>query len=171
MVSITLRTCQTLVMIVMKMIGNSGMAIMAMMILMIAAVLATSGQHNIENLSGLPWCDYEDDGNDVVSCPTRWSLLLAFGFLYWSSSWWWQPHIAGCKFFWPLLRAGMTVFDQFFCKMYFLYVSRSRKKILAVFWGVLPPQKRRFFHLGVQCQNWGANVRNEEKIGNCNEIL
>ena len=107
----------------------------------------------------------------LVRCPTKWSLLLAFGFLYWSSSWWWQPHIAGCKFFWPLLRARMTVFDQFFCKMYFLYVSRSRKKILAVFWGVLPPQKRRFFHLGVQCQNWGANVRNEEKIGNCNEIL
>ena len=57
-------------------------------------------------------------------------MLIIFGFLWWSSSWQWQPHIAGCKFCWPLLRTGLTVLVQFFCKMYFLYVSRSRKKNL-----------------------------------------
>ena len=54
----------------------------------------------------------------LVSCPTRWFLLSTFGYLWWSSSWWWQPYIAGCKLFWPLLRAGMTNSDHFFCKMY-----------------------------------------------------
>ena len=107
----------------------------------------------------------------IVSCPTRWSLLLAFGFLYWSSSWWWQPHIAGCKLFRPLLRAGISVFDHFFCKMYFLYVSRSRNFFWAVFGGVLPPQKRCFFSAGGPMSELRRNVRNEEKIGNCNEIL
>ena len=60
----------------------------------------------------------------VVNCPTRWSL---------SSSWRWQPQIGLCRLLRPLLRAGMTVLTQFFCKMYFLYVSRGRKKKRAVF--------------------------------------
>ena len=51
----------------------------------------------------------------LVSCPTRWFLLSTFGYLWWSSSWWWQPHIARCKLFCPLWRAGMTVLRQFFC--------------------------------------------------------
>ena len=84
----------------------------------------------------------------LVSCPTRWFLLLTFGFLWWSSSWWWQPHIAGCKLFRPLLRAGISVFDHFFCKMYFLYVSGSCKKNLADFFWVLPPQKSTFLWTG-----------------------
>ena len=84
------------------------------------------------------------DGKEVVGCPTRWSLLLTFGFLWWSSSWWWQPHIAGCKLFWPLSRSGMTVLGQFFCKMYFKYVSRGWKKLVHSFC-VLRPQKRHFF--------------------------
>ena len=53
----------------------------------------------------------------------------------------------------------MAVLDQFFCKMYFLYVSRSRKKNLGDFFFIKPLQKRRFFQLGVKCQNGGANVR------------
>ena len=60
--------------------------------------------------------------------------------------------------------------------MYFLYVSRSRNFVLANFWGVFPPQKRRFFQMGGQmselrskCQNWGAE-RNED-WGYCNEII
>ena len=92
--------------------------------------------------------EFSTYGLKVVSCPTRWSLLLAVGFLYWSSSWWWQPHIAGCKLFRPLLRAGISVFDHFFCKMYFLYVSGSCKKNLADFFWVLPPQKSTFLWTG-----------------------
>ena len=80
----------------------------------------------------------------VVNCPTRWSLLFIFVFLCWSSSWRLGPHIEGGRLLWPLLKAGMTVLTQFFCKMYFLYVSRGRKN----FWGeilcVLPLQKQFF---------------------------
>ena len=75
---------------------------------------------------------------NLVSYPSRWSLSFIFGFLWWSSSWQWQPHIAGCKLCWPLLRTGLTVLVQFFCKMYFLYVSRSRKKNWATFYGFFP---------------------------------
>ena len=92
----------------------------------------------------------------LVNCPTRWSLLFIFGFLWWSSSWWWWPHIGGGKKFRPLLRAGLTVLVQFFCKMYILWVSRSRKKILADFFWVLPPQKRRFFQRGAKMSEKGA---------------
>ena len=91
----------------------------------------------------------------LVNCPTRWSLLFIFGFLCWSSSWWWWPHIGGGKKFRPLLRAGLTVLVQFFCKMYILWVSWSRKKNLADFFWVLPPQTRRFFQRGPKCQNGG----------------
>ena len=39
----------------------------------------------------------------------------------------------------------MTVLTQFFCKMYFLYVSRGRKKNGQYFRGFYPPQKAFFF--------------------------
>ena len=39
-----------------------------------------------------------------------------------------------------LLRAGLTDLVQFFCKMYFVWVSWSRKKNLVQFFLVLPPQ-------------------------------
>ena len=107
----------------------------------------------------------------LVNRPTRWSLLFIFGFLCWSSSWWWRPHIDSGKLLGPLLRAGMAVLDQFFCKMYFLYVSRSRQKNLGNFFWVLPLQRRRFFQLGVKCQNCGANVRIVVQRGNCNRII
>ena len=81
----------------------------------------------------------------LVNCPTRWSLLFRFGFLSWSSSWRLGPHIGVCRLLWPLLRAGMAVLTQFFCKMYFLYIRRERKKNLATLWGVLPLQKKVFF--------------------------
>ena len=77
-------------------------------------------------------------GIGVVSYPSRWSLLFVFGFLWWSSSWQWLPHIAGCKLCWPLLRAGLAVFVQFVYKMYFFYVSRGRKKIWATFYETFP---------------------------------
>ena len=67
---------------------------------------------------------------------------------YWSSSWWWQPHIGVCRLFWPLLRAGMAVLTQFFCKMYFLCVSQSRKKKLGNFFLVLPPERAVFSRRG-----------------------
>ena len=84
----------------------------------------------------------------LVNCPTRWSLLLIFGFLYWSSSWRWQPHIGLCRLLWSLLRAGMAVLTHFFCKMYFLYISRIRKKKLDTFYSVLPPERAVFFRRG-----------------------
>ena len=96
----------------------------------------------------------------VVNCPTRWSLLFVFGLLCWSSSWRWQPHIGTCRLFWPLLRAGMAVLTQFFCKMYFLYVSRSQKKNLGNFFLVLPPEKAVFFWRGSDFQEFGAISRN-----------
>ena len=50
-------------------------------------------------------------------------------------------------------------FGPFFCKMYFLYASGSRKKKLADFFWVLPPQKSIFLWKGVagwpDFQNWG----------------
>ena len=61
-----------------------------------------------------------------------------------TSSWWWQPPMSVCKLCWPLLRAGMTVLDHFFCKMYFLYVSWSRRKNLGNFFLVLPPETALF---------------------------
>ena len=84
----------------------------------------------------------------LVNCPTRWSLLFIFGFLYWSSSWRWQPHIGVCRLLWPLLRAGMVLLAQFFCKMYFVYASRSRKKNLTTFFLVWPPKTAAFFRRG-----------------------
>ena len=107
----------------------------------------------------------------LVSCPTRWFLLLTFGFLWWSSSWWWQPHIAGCKLFWPLLRAGMTNSDHSFCKMYFKYVSLGCQKNLVHSFMCFTSPKDNFFQLGPKCQNWGANVRIEEQRGNCVQII
>ena len=84
------------------------------------------------------WCKWR---HLVVNCPTRWSLSFIFVFLCWSSSWRLGPHIEGGRLFWPLLKAGMTVLTQFFCKMYFLYVSRGRKNFLGEILWVLPLQK------------------------------
>ena len=98
--------------------------------------------------------------------------VFLFGFLWWSSSWWWWPHIAGCKMFVSLLRAGLTVLVQFFCKMYFLWVSWGCKKNLVQFFLVLPPQMAVFFPEGVpgwpDCQNWGLAL-NPGKV-QCEEI-
>ena len=73
--------------------------------------------------------------------------VLLFGFLWWSSSWWWWPHIAGCKMFVSLLRAGLTDLVQFFCKMYFVWVSWSHEKNLVQFFWFYPP-KWQFFPRG-----------------------
>ena len=106
----------------------------------------------------------------LVRCPTKWSLLLAFRFLWRSSSWWWQPHIAGCKLLWPLLRAGMTVFGQIFAKCILNMYHKAAKTFGPLFLCFTSP-KETFFQLGVKCQNWGANVRIEEQRGNCNQII
>ena len=95
----------------------------------------------------------------LVNCPTWWSLLFVFGFLYWSSSWRWRPNIGVCRLFWPLLRAGMAVLTQFFSKMYFLYVSPSRQKKLTDFFLVLPPEKAVFFRGGPDFQEWGCPAK------------
>ena len=96
----------------------------------------------------------------LVNCPTRWSLSLLFGFLWWSSSWRWQPHIGWCRLLWPLPRTGMAVLTHFFCKRYFLYVSRGHKTFLTGFWGFLPSQKGPKFLASVLnelfSRNWGA---------------
>ena len=42
----------------------------------------------------------------------------------------------------------MAVLTQFFCKMYFLYASRSRKIFFDNFFGVLPPETASFFGEG-----------------------
>ena len=90
--------------------------------------------------------------NRIVSYPSRWSLLFIFGFMWWSSSWQWLPHIAGGKMFTSLLRAGLTVLVQFFCKMYILWVSWSRNFFWQTFFEFYPP-KRDVFSKG------GQNVR------------
>ena len=83
--------------------------------------------------------------------------VLIFGFLCWSSSWWWRPHIAGCKLCWTPLRARMAVLDQFFCKMYFLYVWQERKQNVVHFFLGFSPPKETFF-------SWGSNVRIEVQM-------
>ena len=71
----------------------------------------------LQNISWLP--------NQMIS------LILIFGFLCRSSSWWPWPHIGCARLFWPLLRPQMAVLDHFFCKIYFLWVWRRK----AFFWG------------------------------------
>ena len=80
----------------------------------------------------------------VVNCPTRWSLLLLIGYLCWSSSWRWQPHIRGCRLLYPLPRAGMRFWPFFFCKMYFLYILSCRKSKKQHFFAIFNPQKMYF---------------------------
>ena len=43
----------------------------------------------------------------------------------------------------------MAVLTDFFCKMYFLCVSQSRKKTLGNFFLVLPPERAVFFSWGI----------------------
>ena len=108
----------------------------------------------------------------LVSYPSGWSLLFIFGFMWWSSSWQWLPHIAGGKMFTSLLRAGLTVLVQFFCKMYFLWVSWGCKKNLVQFFLDLLPQMAVFFPERVpgwpDCQIWGLAL-NPGKV-QCEEI-
>ena len=47
------------------------------------------------------------------------SLILIFGFLCRSSSWWLWPHIGWGRMVWPLLRPQKAVLDHFFCKICF----------------------------------------------------
>ena len=54
------------------------------------------------------------------------SLVLLFGFLCRSSSWWPWPHIGGGRLFWLLLRPQMALLGHFFCKIYFLWVWRRK---------------------------------------------
>ena len=54
------------------------------------------------------------------------SLVLLFGFLCRSSSWWPWPHIGGGRLFWRLLRPQMALLGHFFCKIYFLWVWRRK---------------------------------------------
>ena len=75
------------------------------------------------------------------------SLILIFGFLCRSSSWWLWPHIGWGRMVWPLLRPQMAVLDHFFCKICFWWVWRRK----AFFWG----------HVGYFFGPWERFVKNE----------
>ena len=97
------------------------------------------------------------------------------------SSWCLQPNIGVSFSVWPLPRAGMVVLDQFFSKMYFLYIWRSPPKNLTEFWGVLAPQNKVYFRaLSVSQKMWMSRPHvgkyrwilydiSYELIINCNE--
>ena len=61
---------------------------------------------------------------------------------------WCRMMLLDADLFWPLLRARMGVLTNFFCKMYFLCVSQSRKKSWATFFLVLPPERAVFSRRG-----------------------
>ena len=88
-------------------------------------------------------CFFANSAHTLVSYPSRWSFFFILGPLHWSSSWQWQPCIAGCRFFQTLLWTELADFAQFFCKMCLLYMWRSRKICLVWFGSVLPPQNSR----------------------------
>ena len=86
--------------------------------------------------------EYYEVPERLVNCPTRWSLLFVFGFLYWSSSWRLGPHIGVCRLLWPLLRAGMAVLTHFFLQNVFsIYKTRAQKKFGNPVGGFTPPKK------------------------------
>ena len=58
-------------------------------------------------------------------------------------------------------------FGPFFCKMYFLYVSRSRQKKLVDFLGVLPPQKSIFLWTGWLAGQISKNEGRPSILENC----
>ena len=67
------------------------------------------------------------------------SLILIFGCLCRSSSWWLRPHIGVCRLLWPLLRAWMGDYGVVFREMYFLYgYHRAPQKMLPNFLHVSP---------------------------------
>ena len=74
----------------------------------------------------------------LVSYPTRWSLLFVFGFLWWSSSWQWQPHIVRGKMLMSLLRARLAVFGHFFAKCIFYGYDEATEKIWQTFLSFFP---------------------------------
>ena len=96
---------------------------------------------NISVLFLTSWCLVL--AHTLVNCPTRWSLLLIFGFLYWSwSCWQWQPHIGVCRLLWSLLRAGKAVFlAKCIFYIFFLLKTMERHHFLQF----LTPQKHHFF--------------------------
>ena len=97
-------------------------------------------QHHLERwFLTLCWTSSLTFRHYVVSFPTRWSFSFILGPLHWSSSWQWQPSIAGCRLFQTLLWTQLANFAQFFCKMYLLYMWPSRKTCLVWFGWVLPP--------------------------------
>ena len=103
----------------------------------------------------------------LVSYPTRWSFSFILGPLHWSSSWQWQPSIAGCRLFQTLLWTQLADFAQFFCKMYLLYMWPSRKNCLVWFGWVLHPLKQpRKLTLGV-LQNLLSNSVNSASLFYC----
>ena len=71
-----------------------------------------------------------------------------------------------------LLRAGLTDLVQFFCKMYFVWASWSRKKNLVQFFLLLPPQMAVFpqrGYLASQIARIEGTALNPGKV-QCEEI-
>ena len=90
-----------------------------------------------------------DSVRPLVNCPTRWSLLFIFGFLYWSSSWRLGPQMGVCRLLWSLLRAEMAVLTHFFLQNVFsIYKTRAQKKFDNILGGFTPPKKGFFRSLG-----------------------
>ena len=95
------------------------------------------------------------DGVKILSgcVPVSWLpnyiiFVLTIGYLFWLSSWWWQPHIGGCKFFSALLRGGLTDFGQFFLKIYLSYMWRGHTKKMGQFRTLFPLQNGCFLQMG-----------------------
>ena len=68
---------------------------------------------------------WQCDHNLCLLVAQLYDLSFLFGFLYWSSSWWWRPHIGRCRLLLPLPRAEMTDLDQIFGMRYFLCIWRA----------------------------------------------
>ena len=75
--------------------------------------------------------------------------------------------------FGALLRAGLTVLAQFFCKMYFLWVLWSRKKNLVQFFFAFTPPQMAIFpqrgYLASQIARIEGTALNPGKV-QCEEI-
>ena len=59
----------------------------------------------------------------------------------------------------------MAVLNQFFFAKCIFYMHEGGKFFSGLFFMDFTPQKRRFFQLGVYCQNCGSNVRIVVQIG------
>ena len=93
------------------------------------------------------------------------SLILIFGCLCRSSSWWLGPHIGVCRLLWPLLRASMGDFGPVLCELYLLWVWYSVSLIeppknVSKLFKCFTPQNKHFFQTLIpewrSCSIWAS---------------